>query len=634
MSINGLSAMLQKHIVDKLQVTVEKASVKGNKALRVQSINADVVRDELEKARQGHTSAITRQSLQKLKDGFKNTETEFTKTQSGKYTDTRGTLDEDFVKALDLALEQLDYDQLVEYIVGTSGNKRNLKAPAEKAIVNGRKEFETVFESRTLAEESGVSAKGKIYSFPEDKQMDTLILNNIPQEKFKKLVIDFLEFKCKKISAVGKLLPEVISFLKANLQAGHLTGVVSLRLKNLLGTNYDEKSGFNMGTGEEFSKTNNDLNAIFGMLTSADYLSSNLRSNHEIFLIAGKELFGNNPTATTELQISSINTKSGGSLNAIGSVISKIEDAYLSPQEWERRYRKKNKHGNKTSVNKEVKARYEEQQKLIERREEIIAEEMKNLFKYLKTIMESLKAQIAAINQLDSDIPKEIFDGILNTQAYMETLLNSESSPSFFKAIGMNFLNRVKTGFDLPVYKAKVGVKTSINLPQIKALQDNINNAVKNISSLKTSVSKLEAEAKKSSKQASGKNINTSRNLIIKSKLRTTQGTYTSLPKLLALINQDLQKQIKGNMGTGGQNRVLNYQTGRFSESAKVERMSQSREGMITAFYSYMKYPYATFSEGGRQQLPHSRDPKLLISKSIREIAASVVGNRLRAVLI
>jgi hypothetical protein len=45
-----------------------------------------------------------------------------------------------------------------------------------------------------------------------------------------------------------------------------------------------------------------------------------------------------------------------------------------------------------------------------------------------------------------------------------------------------------------------------------------------------------------------------------------------------------------------------------------------------------MKNPYATFSDGGKQSIPKSRDPKLLISKSIREIAEQVVANRLRAV--
>ena len=85
-------------------------------------------------------------------------------------------------------------------------------------------------------------------------------------------------------------------------------------------------------------------------------------------------------------------------------------------------------------------------------------------------------------------------------------------------------------------------------------------------------------------------------------------------------------------MGNGTSRNILNYRTGRLAASAKVERISESRQGMITAFYTYMKNPYATFSEGGRQQNPRSRDPKLLISKSIRDIAATQVANRLRAV--
>jgi hypothetical protein len=66
----------------------------------------------------------------------------------------------------------------------------------------------------------------------------------------------------------------------------------------------------------------------------------------------------------------------------------------------------------------------------------------------------------------------------------------------------------------------------------------------------------------------------------------------------------------------------------------QVERLSESRSGAITAFYSYMRNPYATFSSGGRQQYPRSRDPKLLISKSIRELAQTITQQRLRAVLV
>ena len=95
--------------------------------------------------------------------------------------------------------------------------------------------------------------------------------------------------------------------------------------------------------------------------------------------------------------------------------------------------------------------------------------------------------------------------------------------------------------------------------------------------------------------------------------MRTTSGQFTSLVSLQNLLNQGLASQIQKNMGKGDRRDILNYRSGRFAESAKVETMSQSREGMITAFY---------------------RDPKLLISKSIREIGATMVGNRMRAVLV
>jgi hypothetical protein len=117
-------------------------------------------------------------------------------------------------------------------------------------------------------------------------------------------------------------------------------------------------------------------------------------------------------------------------------------------------------------------------------------------------------------------------------------------------------------------------------------------------------------------------------------KLRTTRGQFTSLVSIQNILNQGLASQIEKNMGKGDRRDILNYRSGRFAESARVETMSQSREGMITAFYSYMRNPYATFSFGGAQSSPATRDPKLLISRSIREIGATMVGNRMRAVLV
>ena len=116
--------------------------------------------------------------------------------------------------------------------------------------------------------------------------------------------------------------------------------------------------------------------------------------------------------------------------------------------------------------------------------------------------------------------------------------------------------------------------------------------------------------------------------------VRNLQGQFYSLTSLQTLINTHLQDVISANMGDGGETRILNYRTGRFAASAQVERLSQSRAGAITAFYAYMKYPYQTFEQGYAQGSPISKDPRLLISKSIREIAATKVSNALRAVSI
>lgn len=134
------------------------------------------------------------------------------------------------------------------------------------------------------------------------------------------------------------------------------------------------------------------------------------------------------------------------------------------------------------------------------------------------------------------------------------------------------------------------------------------------------------------SKTAASKSKKLAATSVSNIRIKNIESKATNLTNLLSLINSQLQDVISANMGDGDRRDILNYRTGRFAASAKVENLSESRNGMITAFYSYMKNPYATFSEGGRQSSPKTRDPKLLISKSIREIAAEQVGNRLRAV--
>jgi len=93
---------------------------------------------------------------------------------------------------------------------------------------------------------------------------------------------------------------------------------------------------------------------------------------------------------------------------------------------------------------------------------------------------------------------------------------------------------------------------------------------------------------------------------------------------LRALLQRAISQTIEQNMGKGRARRVLNYRTGRFAESVNIDNVIPRRDGAMLAFYSYMKNPYSTFAEGGAQyHKGPTRDPNLLIKKSMRQIAAA-----------
>lgn len=203
----------------------------------------------------------------------------------------------------------------------------------------------------------------------------------------------------------------------------------------------------------------------------------------------------------------------------------------------------------------------------------------------------------------------------LENQYFYGTKLEGETINAVFKLLATvnyskNVIEEVTTGVvNALTGRKNVRKKIPKKLPDIKIKPNPLNNKI-------TSGPKT-APQKKSPKS-----------------VKVERDSYLDLFALQTFINAHLQDVISANMGDGSRKDILNYRTGRLASSIKVEKMSQSRQGMITAFYSYMKNPYATFSDGGRQEFPKTRDPKLLISKSIREIAAEKVSNRLRAVVI
>lgn len=113
--------------------------------------------------------------------------------------------------------------------------------------------------------------------------------------------------------------------------------------------------------------------------------------------------------------------------------------------------------------------------------------------------------------------------------------------------------------------------------------------------------------------------------------IRSVTGRFYNIANLSTILNEKLPEQIRKNMGKGSAKSILNYRSGRFANSARIKQLVRTREGHIEAFYTYMKYPYQTFEPGFKQGEPKSRDPRILISKSIREIATDIVINRLKA---
>jgi hypothetical protein len=198
------------------------------------------------------------------------------------------------------------------------------------------------------------------------------------------------------------------------------------------------------------------------------------------------------------------------------------------------------------------------------------------------------------------------------TEEFKNIAANLKGSNTIIEDIVENTRNKIVSALSgkVKVLKKHSPVKGSVPMRD-KTLPKPTNTEVKGTSKNKISSNKTIVKVVKESTNISTNTVN--------------------LTSLQSLINQHLQNVISANMGSGTEKRILNYRTGRFAASAKVESMSQSRQGMITAFYSYMKNPYQTFEPGFKQGSPKTRDPKLLISQSIREIAATKVGNQLRA---
>ena len=106
-------------------------------------------------------------------------------------------------------------------------------------------------------------------------------------------------------------------------------------------------------------------------------------------------------------------------------------------------------------------------------------------------------------------------------------------------------------------------------------------------------------------------------------KRRKDNNPASSPLHMIVAINKKLPHVVAQNM----QSPALEYQTGRFAASVRVTDVVTTPKGYPSIGYTYDKFPYQTFEEGYAQG-SGERDPRKLINRSIREIAAEMAIGR------
>jgi hypothetical protein len=155
----------------------------------------------------------------------------------------------------------------------------------------------------------------------------------------------------------------------------------------------------------------------------------------------------------------------------------------------------------------------------------------------------------------------------------------------------------------------KVTVKNDLGLPNSK--------------SGKKSTKKKAKVSKAATAIALGKGVKAGR---VKRERKVTEGPASSPLRLITEFNRQLPSVVRKNMGSP----ALNNITGRFADSVRVENIIKTPKGFPSVGYTYQRDPYQVFEEGvGSPPWANgNRDPRDLIDKSVREIAATMALGR------
>jgi hypothetical protein len=403
---------------------------------------------------------------------------------------------------------------------------------------------------------------------------------------------------------------KTVEFFAANTDAGHFIGVFNLKFAKIFDLSIENVNNFSDFTVsfnpsitqglqgqdlEDAEQLRKNFEEILKLLAEADAVSSNLLPDTTLVVTTSKEVYGSGtrPLSSTSFEISYLNTRAGRKINGIGRRIKNLVEKTKRPL---------------------VDAAQQEKTGDFKR-------ELGELFKTTSKLgeyIEELGSFYDRKLRLDPVQKKIIEDLRARSDVLVQNLITASGSDSIIDSISKTMVNTL-SGKKIPArqYTSVKGKETYS--------AGGINPKNKDFNAPKIATNKQPVNTAPIKKKI---------NLNLQAKAGGLKATAPSLLSLHNLLNLKLEQVVRENMGTGSSKNVLNYRSGRFAQSVEVVNVSESRSGAVTAFYTYMKNPYATFSQGGKQQYPRSRDPKTLISKSIRQVAQELAVNRLRTVLV
>ena len=557
MAVEKMSAAVKAQIVRQIQASIQNRS--GSITERTiksfaEYSSRDQIRKDTDTVGGRHESIMSRGAFSTLLTDMSSAISE-------------GVLSDELSKAV----ESISFDGFIEYIssIYYGTESPGLLSNTQKRTKGG---FTYTGAYRNTKESAAVLASSVDRT---EAYKDVLILKNIPQRKLVVYFVDYVSSNASGLSAEAKIK------LNNSLQGGHLTGVFTARLIRAFGL--QKESGvvsLRTKAAGDYTVLEQQLTSIVGLVTDADFLSSNIYLNLDLFLETDKRLFSNagEVRLTTEVQFSAANVAAGNLLTQAGNSLSKLIGSV--------------KYGASNSA-QEASAQLAFKKLL---------ENLVGVSNYIKDRVEQIKL-LGKTTKLDPKLAEKL-EEVLSRAKTFDTLLNTEGSPSF-----INHVSKVIAGAIDPKQSPKVSKSVSKVKDKLQIGPKATKVVVKNPKVVKAKI-------------------------VVPTSVITRRKTVQPIVNLESILRANINQQVARNMGTGGESRILNYRSGRFSESVTIDRVSESRAGMISVFYNYMKNPYATFSTGGKQESPKTRDPKALISKSIRELAAPIVGNRLRSVLV